>query len=190
MIKIQMALRVGIGRERAREWLKQLCSEAERLHCEPLLIQVLALQSLLYADSGDEGAALVPLKRAVMLAEGHGFLRPFIDLGPKIANLLYQLTNRGMSGEYLRNLVTAYMETKPTTAELQQDDLIEPLTERELDVLHLLAMRLINKEIAERLVISPGTVKSHTIRIYRKLDVNGRREAVERAAALGIIPAY
>jgi LuxR family maltose regulon positive regulatory protein len=107
-----------------------------------------------------------------------------------MANLLYQLTRRGKVDEFHHNLVNAFMEAKPTMSKLPADELIEPLTERELDVLQLLAMRLINKEIAERLVISPGTVKSHTIRIYRKLDVKGRREAVERAAALGIIPTY
>ena len=190
MIKIQMALRVEIGRERAAEWLTQLGSEAERMHSGYLLIQVLALQSLLYADRGEEEAALAALKRAVQLAEAHGFLRPFIDLGPKMANLLYQLINRGMNSEYLHNLINTFMEAKPIMSTIRQEELIEPLTERELDVLQLLAMRLINKEIAERLVISPGTVKSHTIRIYRKLDVNGRREAVKRAAVLGIIPAF
>jgi LuxR family maltose regulon positive regulatory protein len=65
--------------------------------------------------------------------------------------------------------------------------LIEPLTPRELEVLALLARHLTNKEIAAELVISPVTVKTHTLNIYRKLDVRKRREAVERAQELNLL---
>ena len=66
--------------------------------------------------------------------------------------------------------------------------MVEPLTERELEVLALLSRHLTNKEIAEELVVSPSTVKTHTLNIYRKLDVRGRQQAVARAQELGILP--
>jgi LuxR family maltose regulon positive regulatory protein len=68
-----------------------------------------------------------------------------------------------------------------------QISLAETLTNRELQILELLGRRLTNKEIASQLIIAPGTVKGHTINIYQKLDVKGRRQAVEKAIALGMI---
>ena len=73
------------------------------------------------------------------------------------------------------------------SALIEDGQILESLTIREMDVLELLAERLSNKEIAAQLVISPGTVKGHTIRIYNKLDVQGRQQAVEKAKALGIL---
>ena len=67
-------------------------------------------------------------------------------------------------------------------------DLIEPLSQRELEVLHLMALGRTNQEIAQQLIVAPGTVKAHTASIYRKLDVANRTEAVARARQLGILP--
>jgi LuxR family maltose regulon positive regulatory protein len=67
-------------------------------------------------------------------------------------------------------------------------DLVEPLSQRELEVLHLMALGRTNPEIARQLIVSPGTVKAHTASIYRKLDVANRTEAVARARQLGILP--
>jgi LuxR family maltose regulon positive regulatory protein len=67
-------------------------------------------------------------------------------------------------------------------------NLIEPLSQRELEVLHLMALGRTNQEIAQQLIVAPGTVKAHTSSIYRKLDVTNRTEAVARARQLGILP--
>jgi LuxR family maltose regulon positive regulatory protein len=108
-----------------------------------------------------------------------------------MANLLGRLQERGeiVNGgvPYIGRILSAFQTAAPGPATASQDGLIEPLTERELEILALLERRLSNKEIAARLVIAPGTVKSHTIHIYQKLNVNGRRHAVEQARALGIL---
>ena len=70
---------------------------------------------------------------------------------------------------------------------ISQYEILVPLSNREFQILRLLGGRLINKEIATKLVISPGTVKGHTINIYQKLNVNNRRQAVEKAIALGLV---
>ena len=70
---------------------------------------------------------------------------------------------------------------------MSYENLLEPLTNRELEILEFLQDRLTNQEIASQLVISPGTVKGHNNKIYQKLDVKGRRQAVEKAIELGIL---
>ncbi len=82
----------------------------------------------------------------------------------------------------------ATQTARPALSSVSQGKLIEPLTERELEVLALLVKRRTNKEIAAELVISPGTVKQHAHNIYQKLNVKGRRQAVREAIALGILP--
>jgi LuxR family maltose regulon positive regulatory protein len=81
------------------------------------------------------------------------------------------------------HLVTAVQEKASPVG-----DLVEPLSHRELEVLHLMALGKTNQEIAGKLIVAPGTVKAHTASIYRKLDVSNRTEAVARARQLGILP--
>jgi len=132
-------------------------------HNRRFQIDVLALQALLYDSQGEGTAALESLTNALQLAEPGGFIRPFVDLGPPMADLLKRLHRKKIARDY------------------------EPLTNRELDVLELLAQRLSNKEIAEKLFISGETIKSHLKNIYQKLEVKKRREAVEKAKKVGIL---
>jgi ATP/maltotriose-dependent transcriptional regulator MalT len=99
--------------------------------------------------------------------------------------LLRQLTIRRGAAPAISGVLSAF----PARHHLpQHQDLIEPLTERELEILELLKGRDSNKEIADQLSIAPSTVKRHTLTIYRKLEVNDRREAVARAIQLGLLP--
>ena len=111
----------------------------------------------------------------------------FVDAGPGMASLLTELEIDNGLRDYVWQVRAACSSFQQTKQALSSGDLIEPLTDRELKILELLRERLSNKEIAAQLVISPGTVKGHTIKIYQKLDVNSRRQAVEKAISLGLL---
>jgi LuxR family maltose regulon positive regulatory protein len=158
------------------------------------LIETLALQALLSSAEGDEPAALTALQQAITLAEPGGFIRLFVDLGPSMARLLDQLRDQGVAPVYIARILAAFgTRDAPLAAEggrasrAEDGSLVDPLTPREVEVLALLARHLTNRQIAEELVISPGTVKTHTLRIYRKLDVRGRQQAVARAQELNVL---
>jgi LuxR family maltose regulon positive regulatory protein len=133
------------------------------------------------------------LEQALTLAKPGGFLQIFVDEGPPMARLLYKALSRGIAPEYVRRLLAAFPvaeteQTGPPDTPAPQSDLIEPLSERELQVLELIAEGLTNPEIAARLFLALNTVKAHCGNIYGKLDVHSRTQAVARAQALGLLP--
>jgi LuxR family maltose regulon positive regulatory protein len=148
----------------------------------------------LVAQAGDEPAtAITSLERALSLAEPGGFVRIFVDEGPPMARLLYDALKRGIAPEYTRRLLAAFPVAEAEAAAspigtTANDELVEPLSEREIEVLQLIAEGLINREIATRLFLSVNTVKVHSRNIYGKLGVHNRTQAVARAQALGILP--
>jgi LuxR family maltose regulon positive regulatory protein len=194
LVKVWLAQNTPASREKAGDLLGRLQTFFASIHNNHFLIETLALQALLRSAEGDEPAALSALKQAITLAEPGGFIRLFVDLGPSMARLLEQLHQEGVAAAYLSRILAAF-ETKGArlaaeggrASSAQDASLVDPLTPRELEVLALLARHLTNKQIAEELVISPGTVKTHTLRIYQKLDVRGRQQAVARARELHIL---
>ncbi len=156
-------------------------------HNLPVQIKVLTLQSLLYQAQKKPRAAEEVLVQAVRLAQFGGFIRPFVDLGPKMAASLKHLYLQGHSSAFFQQILDAFPASKPAPNVALPLALIESLTERETEVLSLLAQRLSNKEIAQIMVISPETVKRHTVNIYQKLQVKGRRQAVAKAYSLGLL---
>jgi LuxR family maltose regulon positive regulatory protein len=184
--------------QQAIDLLARLRSFAEATHDTWHLIEIKALQALLQDGLGERENALVLLEEAIQLAQLGGFVRLFVDLGPAMAEMLGQLRRQGIAVEYITQILAAFAEQatdgrRNTTTESSylvlrpSSSLMEPLTPRELEVLSLLARHLTNRQIAEELVISPVTVKTHTLRIYRKLDVRGRQQAVARAQELDIL---
>jgi LuxR family maltose regulon positive regulatory protein len=198
--KVLLALDTPDSRGQASDFLSRLRDFFTSIHNYRLLIEVLALQALLHDAQNNEPAVLSTLERAIALAEPGRFIRLFVDLGPKMARLLDRLRRQGVATEYIAQILAAFRgetkdEGRTTNAPALNSSfvagpssLVEPLTDRELDVLALLAQRLSNKEIAAQLVISPLTVKKHTVSIYGKLGVKNRRQAVSRSAELGILP--
>jgi len=164
LAKIWLAQDTPDNRARATDLLDQLKTFLESVHNIRFLIEVLALQAQLANINGDEVSALKLLEQAVELAQPGGFIRLFIDLGSPIVKLLQQLHNQGIAQDYIRQILAAAQAGQTPVV---QESLIEPLTEREMEVLAMLSQRLSNKEIALQLVISPGTVRQHTRNIRR-----------------------
>ncbi len=200
--KILLAQDTPASRQQAAEALSRLYDFVTATHNTRFTIEVLALQALLQDAQGDERGALALLEQAVLMAEPGGFIRLFADLGPRMAGLLVRLRRTGVSPDYTGRILQAFSEFTPaapsqrvqpqmaqsaTTSATGQWESIEPLTEREREVLALLAQRMSNKEIAQVLVISPQTVKRHAVNLYQKLQASGRREAVANAIRLGLL---
>ena len=180
----------------ALEILDALLDIAQRSFSVRFQIEILALRALALEKQEKAAAALAALERAVELARRGGFIRVFVDLGPPMQTLLLRLAGRGFAAETVRRILAAFPETRqkiePVAAGSQvraaNGELIEPLTNREIDVLVLLRERLSNKEIAQMLGLSVMTVKRHTSNIYGKLCVSKRRDAVVKAEILEILP--
>ena len=177
--------------EEAQDLLKLLQRRAEERGRMMRMVEILNLQALILQAQGKMPAALEVLKQALRLAEPQGYMRVFIDLGQSMAHLLYEAASKDLAPAYTGRLLAAFPAARNETADGRQgesqDELVEPLSQRELEVLHLIADGLTNRELAERLVISLSTVKGHTANIYSKLGVKNRTQAAARARELGII---
>jgi LuxR family maltose regulon positive regulatory protein len=134
---------------------------------------------------GDIAAALMALERALTLAEPEGYVRIFVSEGPPMVELLEAAAKRGIATSYLRQLRAVF--AKPVVTAPANEALIEPLSDRELDVLRLLGTDLDGPEIARELTVSLNTVRTHTKNLYSKLGVNNRRAAVTRAEELQLL---
>jgi len=150
-------------------------------------IELLVLQSLTGLARRDVPAATEALGRAVTLAEPEGYLRVFADEGPPMATLLKSLARQTTAGGYVRRLLAATTQAEGRSAAATQG-LVEPLSERELDVLRLLGSDLDGPDIARELSVSLNTMRTHTKNIYAKLGVTSRRAAVRQAQELDLLP--
>jgi LuxR family maltose regulon positive regulatory protein len=166
------------------------------------VIAVLVLQALGLAARGDAAPAGRALTRALALAEPEGYVRTFVDEGPPMAALLRRATAAGGASSYVATLLAALPGTEdrgrrgaaphspPATwgaPEASTRALPEPLSDREREVLRLLAAGLPGPEIARTLIVAPSTVKSHLKSIYGKLGARGRVQALTRARALRLL---
>jgi LuxR family maltose regulon positive regulatory protein len=169
------------------------------------LIEILGLQALALEAQGRSEEAEAILSQALALARPEGYMRVFLDLGWPLCKLLERLAATGtvaddqgvemvrITGAYVHNLLDGFRQEREARRRMAEkvsrppspaEALIDPLTERELEVLQLLAGGLSNKEIADRLVVAPSTVKQHLKNIYSKLDVHSRTQAVARGREL------
>ena len=149
-------------------------------------LELLLLQARIYKDLGDIPRALALLAQALTIGQSEGYLRTFLDEGAPIMELLRLAASHSIAPKYVAGILSHFDRGAARTRGAQQP-LIEPLTERELQVLQLLAEGLSNQAIAGQLIVALGTVKTHTASVYRKLDVISRSQAVARARDLGLI---
>jgi len=175
-------------------FLERLLKAAEEGGRTGSTIAILILQARAHQLQGDIPAALMPLHQALTLAEPGGYVRTFVDEGPPMAWLLRAAAARGIMPAYTGTLLAASEGEQQRSAGASplppppaSQSLIEPLSDREFDVLRLLKTELSGPEIARELVVALSTVRTHTKRIYAKLDVANRRAAVKRAEELGLL---
>lgn len=209
-IEYLILARVLLAQRRAAEvvdLLHRLQQAAEKDGRLGRVIEALALLALAYQMLDDPSAALTALDCALTLAEPEGYIRLFVDEGPPMAILLKKMkAEGGRRKDYILKLLSAFVGTggeithdKSETSQnlhpsssasargFSLQPLIEPLTNRELEILHLITQGLSNAEIAEKLVLTIGTVKVHTRNIYGKLGVGSRTQAVAKARELKLL---
>lgn len=165
--------------------------EAEERGWADERLKAMVLQALARHARGEKDEALRLLGDALALAEPGGFIRIFVDEGMPMAQLVSEAATRGIMSDYSGKLLAVFeaeaqkREDKPYLPPAQP--LIEPLSQRELEVLQLIAKGLSNREISERLFLALDTVKGHNRRIFGKLEIHRRTEAVARARELGLL---
>lgn len=183
----------GTGRrlEEATQLLDRLVALSESTESYRYLVESLVVRALAFQAQGRLGEAIADLGRALTLAEPEGFVRDFIDEGPPMAALLERAIAQGAASGYARCLLDQMARERahavPSRAATSSALLVDPLSDREVDVLRLLRTDLTSTEIAQHLYISKNTVRSHVAHIYDKLGVHSRAEAVQRAQELDLI---
>jgi len=168
----------------ALDLLGRLLVAAERGPRDGSRLEILIVQALARHVAGDTPGALTSLDQAIGIAAPEGYVRVFLDEGPPMVGLLRAAAKRSSAPSHLEQLLRA--ASTSTGRAPTQRGLVEPLSERELQVLRLLRGDLAGPEIANELVVSLNTVRTHTKNIYAKLGVTSRRAAVRRAEELGL----
>jgi LuxR family maltose regulon positive regulatory protein len=167
----------------ANRLLDRLLAAAEAGERTGSVIEILVLLALTRHARGDTPGAVVRLERALDLAEPEGYVRVFAGAAPPMISLLRTVAKRRASWSYVHRLVAACGDAGADHSGRRTRSLIDPLSERELQVLRLLGTDLDGPAIARELVVSLNTLRTHTRNIYTKLGVTSRRAAVHQAAA-------
>lgn len=176
--------------------LTQFLSVAESSGRLGVAIEMRILRSLAFVREGNIQESESDLERALALAEPEGYVRVFVDEGCPMQVLLTQWLAHACMGplrKYAIHLLSQFEVEETHTIPAAQEksssavNLVDPLSQRELEVLQFIALGKTNQEIAQHLVVARGTIKAHAASIYRKLDATNRTEAVARARQLGIL---
>ena len=188
--------------ETALNLLHRLQQAAESDQRNGSLIEILILSGLARQVQGDTNSALTSLESALTLAEPEGYVRTFVDEGGSMSKLLRQAQSRGIRPDYVSKLLAAFSDFRFEISDfgLDPDDrskiqipnskiqnLVEPLSQRELELLRLVADGYSNQEIAQELFVAVGTVKKHLNNIFGKLGASSRTQATARARELNLL---
>ena len=165
--------------------LRRLRAAAEAGTRKGSVIEILILEALAAVNSGDTASALFALEQALTAAEPEGYVRLFVDEGHAMKALLGEASRRGITTEYISELLAGW--EPPSHHPVRTQGLVEALSDRELEVLRLLASELSGPDIARELMVSLNTMRTHTKNIYMKLGVNDRRAAVRRGQELRLL---
>ena len=195
-IRVLMALDTPQSRATATEQLDTFHQQVIKIHHKRLLIDVLGMKALLAETNGDKDSAVALLHEAVLLGLPGQLIRPLVDVGRGLVKPLNRLhlNQEGLHyvGKILAALSKEYL-VLPANNDTNkhhnsnQPPLLSSLTNREQEILQLINNNLTNKDIAEKLFISPRTVKRHAESIYSKLGVHRRQEAIAKANGLGLL---
>jgi len=170
--------------------LDRLLEDAEVKMRMSTVLEILVLRALALQAQGDQAGAMSALERALVLAEPEGYMRLFLDNGVPMENLLRQAQVRGLAPGYVTRLLHAFDKQAKASHHLpvpQSSPLMEPLTEREREVLQLLLEGASNRAIASHLVLSVNTVKKHVYNICGKLGVQSRMQAIAKARVFRLL---
>jgi LuxR family maltose regulon positive regulatory protein len=190
-IRTLLALGTPEAAKKAARLSSSICALTRESNNRCFEITSLTLHALAQEQIGKTDAALRDITRAVELAQPGGTVRSLIDEGPAIVPLLSRLSLDREALQFIGQIITAFKPADTVQADTagmsHVGELLDPLSGREHEVLREMASGLSNREIGEKLYISAGTVKRHTNSIYAKLGTHSRREAVAKAAGLGLI---
>jgi len=168
--------------------IEQLAPEVDARGRKGIVIETTMLKALALQATGDIARATTALEQALSLAEPEGYIRLFVDKGEPMRLLLQRMRAEGeRMKEYAAQLLAAFGREGLQPSPVILQPLVEPLSERELEVLRMIAEGLSNQEIADRLVVAPSTVKTHINNLYGKLGVNSRVQAATRARELNLL---
>ena len=169
----------------AAELITRLKGVIQPAGCWGEIVELLALEALVFEAQDSSNQAMASLEEGLSLAEPEGHIRTFVDEGEPMRVLLRKAYSQDNSKEYVNKILSAFephqIRPKPTSQLL-----VEPLTERELEVLKLLRTELTGPEIAQELSVSLNTMRTHTKNIYSKLNVTNRRAAVHKGDELDL----
>jgi LuxR family maltose regulon positive regulatory protein len=182
--------------DQALDLLSQIHPTAVSQGHKGRVIEILVLTALAQHALNEPRLAIESLHVALKMAEPQGYVRTFLDRGQPMAALLYQTVDQGVMPEYIGNLLAAFpaadtisdssLNPSETPVRLARTQPIEPLSERELEVLQLMASGASNQDIAAATIIAVTTAKKHVSNIIRKLGVNNRTQAVAKGRTLGL----
>ena len=170
----------------AHTTLEPVRLQADAMDLADKRLRVLVLQALAHQAANESELAVKTLGKALVLAEAGGLLRLFVDEGSPMAVLLREAVRQGVAPQFAQQILEVFGATAVAPPPITQS-LPDPLSERELEVLKLLATSLSGPEIARELMVSLNTMRTHTKNIYSKLGANSRRTAVSRAEELNLL---